>query len=700
MGTVGYMSPEQVRGEPADQRSDLFALGSVLYEIATGRRAFARDTAAETMTAILREQPGDFEGSGSEVGPELQRTITRCLEKRPQERFQSASDLAFDLRSIATQAGVVGRRRVTVGWRSWQWAAVGGLAVAIAAVVVWRLVPRTEVPTPTDEIPRIVVLPFENLGSPDDEYFASGITEEITSRLAAVSGLQVISRTSARTYLGTNKTVREIGEELDVGYALEGTIRWDRGETGHGRVRITPQLIRVADDSHLWSERYDRMLDDIFAVQSDIAEQVIDQMRATLLEPERRAIEALPTNNMEAYNWYLIGIQNFFFSSEEKYLRLQVEAFERAVELDPEFAIAHAILSEAHTSLYHQRYDFTSERLEKARRSAERALALQPDLPNGHRALGWYYYQGFRDYDRALEEFEIASQALPNDSDLLYGFFSVSRRRGQWSQALAAMDRWSKIDPHNYALWEENGWTHIWLRQYEKAEDLMRRAIAIGPDQPDAYSDGMRLYPLWDGTTDRARRLMESAPKMDSPEIEYEMLLLDLYDRKPDRALSRLEESTIAAYSTQFYYVPKGLLECVCFSEMGEDERAKSACTSTVDLLQREIDLRPHDYRVHTALGHALALLGRDQDAVRAAEHGVELMPISRDVLVGADQTIELAKIYTRVGRHDNALELIEELLSMPSFLSVGLLRLDPVWDPLRDHPRFQALLEKYEAKQ
>ena len=586
-----------------------------------------------------------------------------------------------------------------VGRQSWRWVALGGVAVVVVAVAIWKFAPHEEAPTQAQEIPRIVVLPFENLGSPDDEYFASGITEEITSRLAAVSGLQVISRTSARTYLGTNKTVREIGEELDVGYALEGTIRWDRGETGHGRVRITPQLIRVADDSHLWSERYDRMLDDIFAVQSDIAEQVIDQMRATLLEPERRAIEALPTNNMEAYNWYLVGSQRYWFSTEEKYVRLQVEAFERAVELDPEFAIAYASLSEAHTALYHQRYDFTSERLEDARKSAERALALQPDLPDGHRALGWYYYQGFRDYDRALQEFEIASQALPNDSDILYGFFAVSRRQGRWAEALEVLDRWRKIDPNNYSLWEENGWTHIWLRQYEKAEGLMRRAIAIRPDQPDAYGDGIRLYSLWDGTTDRARRLVESAPKMDSPDIEYEMLLLDLYDRKPDRALSRLEESTIAAYSTQQYYVPKGLLECVCFSEIGEDERAKSACTSTADLLQREIDLRPHDYRVHTALGHALALLGRNQDAVRAAEHGVELMPISRDVLVGADQTIELAKIYTRVGRHDDALELIEELLSMPSFLSVGLLRLDPVWDPLRDNPRFQALLEKYDVE-
>ena len=186
-----------------------------------------------------------------------------------------------------------------------------------------------------------------------------------------------------------------------------------RGETGHGRVRITPQLIRVADDSHLWSERYDRVLEDIFTVQSDIAVQVIDQLQATLLEPERRAVEARPTDNMEAYQAYLVGFQYFYTSIEERYLRLAVEMLERAVELDPEFAVAHAVLSEATLHALSLRYDFTPERLEKARSSAERALALQPDLPEGHRALGWYYYFGPRDYDRALEEFASPRSSCP-----------------------------------------------------------------------------------------------------------------------------------------------------------------------------------------------------------------------------------------------------------------------------------------------
>jgi len=698
MGTAGYMSPEQVRGEPADQRSDIFALGSVLYEMASGRRAFARETAAETMTAVLREEPEESEVSDTAATPELQRIITRCLEKNPEERFQSARDLAFDLRSIASQTGAMGTRQPAAGGRLWRWVAVGGLVAAVAAVGIWRLAPRPETPEPTEEIPRIAVLPFENLGSPDDEYFASGITEEITSRLAAVSGLQVISRMSARRYANTDKSIRKIGDELNVGYVLEGTIRWDRGSTGYGRVRITPQLIKVADDSQLWSERYDRVLEDIFTVQSDIAEQVIHELQATILEPERRAVEARPTENMEAYQAYLLGFQYTFTSEEERYYRLAVEMLERAVELDPEFAIAHAQLSEAHSALYHWRYDFSGERLNKARASVERALALQPGLPEGHKAFGYYYYWGFRDYEHALEQFAIAAEILPNDPDVLLGVFAVSRRQGHWDEALLVLESLQNVDPRGYLVASEAAQTYKTLREFAKAEREIRRAIAISPDLPDAYYRGSMIYVQWDGATDRARRLLESAPRLDSPSLLHELLVLDLYDRKPETALARVEKASVETFNLQNWFVPRELLQCVCLSQLNEWERAQTSCAAAANLLEREIAASPQDYRLHCALGHAFALLGRSEEAVNACEHALELMPTSKDVTVGNNLSIELAKIYTRVGEVDKALGLIEELLSIPSELSVGELRLDPVWDPLRDNPRFQALLEKYDT--
>jgi tetratricopeptide (TPR) repeat protein len=385
-------------------------------------------------------------------------------------------------------------------------------------------------------------------------------------------------------------------------------------------------------------------------------------------------------------------------SEEEKYVWLMVDALERAVGLDPEFAIAHAALCEAHSQLYHYRFDFTPERLEKARISAKRALQLQPGLPEGHRAFGYYYYWGFRDYKRALEQFAIAAEGLPNESDLLTGIFAVTRRQGHWDEALLAFENWLNVDPQGYLAASEVSQTYRVLREYAKAEEEMKRAISVAPDRPDAYYHGAVNYVLWDGATDRARRLLESAPGLGSPHIEYQSLLLDLYDRKPESALAWLEEVSIDAFSLDYWYIPRELLECTCLSQMREWERAEVACASAVELLEREIGARPHDYRLYSAMGRAFALLDRKEEAVRAGEHASELMPTSKDSLVGPALAIELAKIYTRVGETDKALNLIDELLSIPCSLSVGLLRLDPAWDPLRDNPRFQALLEEYEV--
>jgi len=548
--------------------------------------------------------------------------------------------------------------------------------------------------------PRIVVLPFENLGSPDDEYFADGITEEIISRLSAVSGLQVISRTSTMQYKEHRPPLRQIGDELDVGYVLEGTIRWDRAGEGHGRVRITPQLIRVADDTHLWSERYDRVLEDIFTVQSDIAERVITQLEATILEKERRALEARPTENMEAYQAYLLGVQYISKYTAETHGDLAVGLLERAVELDPDFALAHAALCAVHSEIYHARMDYTPERLQQAKASAERALALQPGLPEGHLALGWYYYWGYRDYQQALEEFTIAAEGLPNNEIVLNGLAGVYRRQGRWDEALQTYERLMRLAPQNARVVASIGYTYALLRQYERAEKFLRRAIVIFPDLADGYFDLAAAFLMWDGSTERARPVLESAPDLNSAGIHFYLISIDLLDRRPDSALARLAEARIDVIDIQFAYQPVELLECMCLSEMGQGEAAKRACESAIVRLEEEIEFRPHDHRLHSAIGHAYALLGQRGKAVRAGELATELMPISLDALDGSDQAIELAKIYTQVGETDKALDLIDELLSIPCELSVGLLRLDPAWDPLRDHPRFQALLEKYEAKQ
>jgi len=705
VGTPHYMSPEQAKGTEVGLTTDIWSLGVVLYEMVTGERPFKGDNADAVVHSILHNEPKRLRSIQPDTPSMLDRIVGRAMEKDPKKRYPTVEDLLTDLRTLKateSQTGLMTTTIDTAGGRRRRLVARLGLIflVVFAIALTWVLSKQSQAPAEPEPLPRIVVLPFENLGPPEDEYFADGITEEITSRLAAVSGLQVISRTSAMQYKEQRPPLPRIGEELDVGYVLEGTIRWDRGTEDYGRVRITPQLIRVADDSHLWSERYDRVLENIFTVQSDIAEQVISQLQATILEPERRAVEARLTDNMEAYQAYLLGIQYWRMGEDESYIRQMLETLERAVELDPDFAQAHAALCEAHSQFYHYRLDFTPERLEKARMSAERALQLQPGLPEGHRALGFYYYWGFRDYDGALEQFATAAEGLPNDADLLSGIFGVSRRQGHWDEALLALENWLNVDPHSYLVASEASQTFRHLREFAKAEGEMRRAIAIAPDRPDAYYSGTANYLLWDGATDRARHLLELAPSLDSPYIEYRSLLLDLYDRKPESVLARLESESIDAISLDYWYLPRELLECICLTQMSERRPADAACSSAVELIQHEIEARPHDYRLYHALGHALALLGRKEEAVVAGEHAVELIPTSKDALVGPNQAIELAKIYTQVGETDKALDLIDELLSIPCDLSVGLLRLDPVWDPLRDHPRFQALLEEYEVEQ
>jgi serine/threonine-protein kinase len=543
--------------------------------------------------------------------------------------------------------------------------------------------------------PRIVVLPFENLGSPEDEYFADGITEEITSRLAAVSGLQVISRTSAMYYKDRQLPLRQIGEELDVEYALEGTIRWDRAGRGPGRVRITPQLIRVADDSHLWSNRYNRVLDEIFVVQSDISERVITELEVALFDHERKHVTALPTNNVEAYQAYLLGNQ-YLQSHEAGGWRDSIDMLESSVELDPEFAVAHAALSRAHSMTYHYRLDFTPERLEKAKASADRALALQPNLPEAHLALGWYFYFGFRDYDRALEEFERAAETLPNDAAVLEGLHATRRRQGRWDEALDALDQLLVLSPQAYHLALNAAYTYMMLRNYGRAEVEFRRALALEPDLAGPYHGLASLYLLWDDSTERAWQILELAPDQNRPLIQAYAFMLDRIDRDPESAMERVLGAGIDVIEVQSYYWPAELLECVCLSDLGREQPARAACESAISRLEREVALRSWDRRLYNALGYAYAVVGRNQDAVEAVEHAARLMPISEDAADGPEQAIETAIIFTRVGRYDRALDLVEELLSIPSFLSVGLLRLDPVWDPLRDHPRFQALLEDY----
>jgi TolB-like protein/Flp pilus assembly protein TadD len=699
LGTVRYMSPEQAQGKEVDQRSDLFSLGVVLYELIAGRTPFERDNEAATLKAITQDNPEPLARYKSDIPDELQRTVSKLLEKDTSMRYQSAAGVISDLKRLIapTQSSIAVSpvRRPT----RWPWWVGVVVAVAIIAVLAWQSFRPAQEGGRSEGKKMLAVLPFENIGLPEDEYFADGITDEITAKLATIRGLGVISRTSAVKYKNTDKNLPQIAKELGVDYILEGTIRWDKaGDTD--RVRILPQLFRVSDDTHLWTDTYERGLTQIFSVQADIAAQIAEALNITLLEPERQTIEARPTDNLDAYQAYLRGL-NYFERPDfsEKDFRLAIQMYERAVELDPDFALAYAELSRTHSVLYHGGWDRVEERLSVAKATANRALELQPELPEAHLALGYYYYWGRREYDRALKEFAIAEKGLPNDNRILEAIAYVRRRQGNFAVALDYLKRAFELSPQNALIADEIGSTYEILRRYAEAERYYDRSISLAPDQELAYLDKADIYIKRQGDAQKARATLESMPKKDDESMFEYWFWLELLERDYQAAQDRLSFASVEFIKNQRQFTPKALLAGRVYQLIDKPELARASFDSARILLEREVKEQPDDCRVRSALGIAYAGLGRKEDAIREGKLGVELYPASKDAFVSLYYVQHLAYIYVITGEYNTALDQIEYLLSIPSWISVPLLRLDPRWDPLRDHPRFQALLEKYEKE-
>jgi len=707
LGTLAYMAPEQLQGGAADHRSDIFAFGVVLYEMLTGRRPFGGGTSAEVAAEIIKTDPTPMAES---VPQTVKGVVSKCLEKRPEDRFSSAHDLSLILGSIDSKSIAPPAREKSFVQRRWSYLAAVVVAAIIALVFLLPaggLFKRLAEKPAEAAVPRIVVLPFENLGSPEDEYFADGMTEEITSRLAAVSGLHVISRTSAMHFKGAEKTVREIGEELDVQYVLEGTVRWDRREDGTGVVRITPQLIQVADDRHLWSDRYDRAIEKVFEVQSGIAIQVVGQLGATLSEAEGRAVDARPTGNPEAYEAYLRGLRYYPESEKLEDIQIGVSMFERAVELDPEFALAWALLAEMYGVLYHYNIDRTPERQAAAKRAAERALSLDPTLPEGQRAMGYYYYFCRLDYANALASFARVLEARPNDTRTMMGQGGVIRRQGRWMESTDLLERAFSLDPKDDNLACMLSLSYSILRNHERAEEYANLAISLAPDKIDGY-----LY-KWDafrsqGCYREAWQVLEDVP-VQAPELEFYRVRTEIAERRFEAALTRVHDTPVAvweaAWGKRHGARRRVEQECRCYFYLGDQEGIQEACGRALALAEERVLEDPEHPGAHGQLGRLYAMLGRRNDAIREGKRAVELLPVSKEAVNGPVHVETLAVIYVlvgeldaAVGELDAAVDQIEYLMSIPYNLTVGELRNHPVWDPLRDHPRFQALLEKYDT--
>jgi len=677
-GTVTHMSPEQVRAEQMDGRSDIFSFGIILYEMVTGQRPFRGQSESDILASILNEQPVLPSRINPEVPVDVDLIVAKCLDKDPAGRFQHADDLLVDLR----------KARESI------------LAGKVAFTKPGMAKPASE------RRPRLVVLPFENLGAPDDEFFASGVTEEIISRLGGITGLGVISRTTAMQYDKAGKNIKQIGAELGVDFVIEGSVRWPRAAAGASRVRITLQLIRASDDTHLWANRYDRVIDDIFQVQTDIAEHVAGQLGITLLQPERDELHATPTRNVEAYKAYLRGL---YYERPRGFLeerdRLAVDMFQKAVELDPDFALAHAELATTHAALYHYGFDHSEARRSMAAHAVDHAVRLRPDSPRVRLALGYYHYWCRRDFGRAIEELTAAERGLPSNSEVLAAIGFVRRRQGMWDLALAHFEKAVELNPMDTHFAIQLGDTLLQVGRFAEAEAQYDLSIRFLPDQVAAYVAKAELCWLWRGDTAGARQALEAMPDAaTSSSFGFiHWFWQDVFEGEYADALnrtSRMPEGVINAAT-------KSLLLGHAHSFLSEAGPAREAYEAARLALENESRAQPGNHWVRGALSIAYAGLGRREDAIREGTAASELCPITADPLDGAAFLKNLALIQTMVGEYDSAVDAIERLFShsaiaaveylplIPSAFSLPLLQLDPRWKPLLQYPRFQQLVEQ-----
>ncbi|MDX1393612.1 MAG: tetratricopeptide repeat protein [Gemmatimonadota bacterium] len=542
---------------------------------------------------------------------------------------------------------------------------------------------------PADGRPAVAILPFDNLsGDAADLYFADGVHDEILARVAKVGALKVISRTSVLEYRDRSANIRTISEELGVGYVVEGSVR--RFED---RVVITAQLIDAATDDHLWVDSYERERRDLFAIQTEIAERVATALRARLSPEERTLVASRPTENGEAHDLYLRAGAVWSPSAPDSTIAL----LEGALELDPGFALAHVALSAYHRVLYFRNVDPSPERLAMAKEAVDRALELEPDLPEAHLSLGRYYYSGLRDYARALAEYEIARRGLPNEPPLYVDLGYIYRRQGRFEEAEASFRAAVERSPSSYEATNQLGITLALLRDYEGAEATLRRLLAAYPDDvgrrvflaPMVYARGM-------GRTERAREVLDELDVPLDTQVDFAWLEVFLTDRSFDEAIRFLEERSWDAVRMQPWVWPRTLYLGRLHRWLGQDERALPYFDSARSLLETELQELPEDHRLHAALGHALAGLGRREEAIQASRRATVLLPISTDALDGRIRLQDLADVYANVGEPERALEILDFLLSTPGPFSVEQLLRRPEWDHLRDHPRYAELLERY----
>jgi serine/threonine protein kinase/tetratricopeptide (TPR) repeat protein len=689
VGTPAFASPEQFEHSALDVRSDIYSLGETLWFALTGKTPFG----GRSIEEIHRAQKSDVlpveQLKAAHVPSRLRSLIESMLAFEPASR-PGTSELAAQLQRCSPEVRSVRRTRFSL-------AATSLMVLGMSAAIIFLSV-RTQNSIPNLGAPEksIAVLPFENFSAdPENAYFADGIQDDVLTNVAKIGELKVISRSSVMQYRGQPKNVREIGKALRVSNVLEGSVR----RSGN-KVRVNVQLIDANTDNHIWANDYDRDVTDVFAIQSDLAHKIAEALQAKLSPQEKSRITRAPTENGEAYLAF-IQAHNLSSAFEDfDKLKQSEQLYERAIELDPSFALAIARYSQLESWIARD-FDRTAERREKARTLAERALELQPDLPEARLARGYSYYWGDENYAAALKEFEIAQQGLPNEAEVYLAIGAIQRRQGKWAESTANLEKAVSLNPKDWWLLQNLTHNYAMLKDFAKANQTIERALAANPAELGPWEVKFKLAIAEKGdfsVAEKAFEALKSFPMTNAQKLKVRTLRADVFllERRYSEGLHEAEslpDDQLAAYPDHLCSKYYG----IGFARKGlhDEPGARASFLKAKSIAEENLKRSPDSVDAHLQLAKARAQLGEKEAALAEAQRASELLPESKDAFGGAEIAARVAEVYAILGDNDRVIDVLDGLLTRPSPVTAQGLKVTPIWDPLRSDPAFQKLCEE-----
>ena len=688
VGTPQYMSPEQAADEPTDARADVYSLAAMAYEMLVGEPPYPGDNPVRVMASHVSDPVPKLRDKRPGLSAAVEAVVRQGLQKRPADRYPSARGFAEALTGAVT--GTLRAAPVVESSRA-RWAVVALVVLAIAGTFALTRWLDREPEGP----PRLVVLPFEFLGPPEDRFIAEGLADEVTSRVAGLSGLSVVARNTALRFDPKTRDLPSIASEAGAAYLVTATVRTDRASDGTRLVRVTPHLIRARGERELWSQAYNASFvpGELFRVQSNIAEQVAASLGVQVLQPERGALEASPTQSAEAYAAYLKGLSLLARRYEERAGREAAAAFREATTRDTAFALAWARLAEA---LVIRNYFFADKRpdwLDEARAAVTIAERLAPADANVILARSYLSWWGERNDAKASEDLARLLRLRPNDAEALVLLAQVRRRRGRYAAAESLLRRAEEVDPASFVVAMDLGSVLSTLRRYPEADAELVRALRLAPDYaPAAVTRALIAY-MTTGAPDSGRRRIESLmPPVKAREAVKWSYRYPVFVGTLGGVLA---DSALAVPESEEGFDPARLLLSKAFihRQRGDSARARAAFGAARTAFAQRIETAPQDAELHGLLGLALAGLGQREAAAREGDAALALAPPERDGVMSSTMVTHRMTIAVVSEDHDVALRYVSVLLSTPTQFTAAIFRRDPLFAKLRAAPGFEAAL-------